>query len=209
MPLPVPISPVRGEVTPATPGGLTANPKSGEGSLGEQDFRDQLYIDQTWTNLGAEGWAHVAVIDSGIDPGHEDLRSTTTNTPPTLIPGGNWLSAMSFDLGTSVTDPNNPGPAPDWPDANVDEAEPVPAKPGAPCATQLTDGSWALVTQNVGHGTHISGVVAANSVNGFGVKGTCKHCGVQVLKGSHLICNIGVQSSVVTHSATVEGFAGA
>lgn len=39
-----------------------------------------------------------------------------------------------------------------------------------------------------GHGTHTSGLVAANGDAGIGVEGTCKHCGIAMWKGAYGYC---------------------
>jgi subtilisin family serine protease len=176
MPLPVPMVSPRTQPVP-TAGTTSIGPMAK--SIGTQEHRAMLRIDQTWNaqNLGAEGWAHVAIVDNGLDTGHPELRSVT-GTSPALIEGGNWIPSYSYDFGSF---------GPDGWDPNVDEAEPVPVAAGTPCASP-EGGSWVWRTGIAGHGTHIAGVIGANASDAVGVSGTCRHCGIMMFKMSHLGC---------------------
>lgn len=161
----------------------------GAKSIGVQDHRAALNVDTAWNALGVEGWAWVTVIDSGIDTGHPDLKSTNPGAPPTFA-GGNFIDAASFDFAES--------------DYNVDEREAKrvapPADPNFTCAEFVTDpvacapdaSCWVYRSAYVGHGTHVSGTIGAKwNPAQDPVAGVCKHCSVQMHKIAAQVCQDG------------------
>jgi subtilisin family serine protease len=95
----------------------------------------------------AKGHAWVGVIDTGIEVQHPDLR-TYSGTPDVdlVYHGGNFREHLSWDFR--------------FEDCNVDEMG-------------VEDG---IDREFAGHGSHVSGIVAATTDNGMGVAGTCRHC---------------------------------
>jgi len=151
-------------------------------SDGSQYGRADLNIDAAWALSG--GYVLVGDIDSGLATTHPSLRQFST-TGEYL--GGNFIPEASVDIGKW----------PDLPDTNVDEAEPFSAL--GPCDPDL-DG-WATATF-AGHGTHVSGLIAANGTAGPGMSGTCEHCGIAQFKVTYNYCLL--QSPIVYNSTNAK-----
>lgn len=143
---------------------------------GGQYGRDDLNIDAAWDITGG-GYSLVADIDAGLYTAHPALRQFSGSQ----YVGGNFIPVASLDVGGRGINP----PIPD--DANVDEREPVlisdpNCSPGAPST---------MSSVLAGHGTHTSGLIAANGSAEPGVQGTCKHCGIAMWKVSYATCQLG------------------
>ena len=101
-------------------------------------------VDQAWDTVRA-AMLTVAVIDTGVDPGHPDLQGA-------LLPGRSFLSAPSATCTSTTADDNS-------------------------------------------HGTHVSGIIAANGNNAVGISGVA--FGVKILPLKALDCEgIGIMSDV-------------
>ncbi|MDN5924730.1 MAG: hypothetical protein L0H70_06995 [Xanthomonadales bacterium] len=115
--------------------------------------RSALDINAAWQLEG--GYALVGMIDSGLAADHPALRQFSATGQ---YIGGNFIPIASLDVGG-------------WPntlDGDVDEAEPLPLPPSSPCNPQ---GLPSVPPASAGHGTHTSGLLAANPDSGFGRQG--------------------------------------
>lgn len=142
---------------------------NGDGGV-DQYGRDALHIDAAWQI--ASGYAMVGMIDSGLAVAHPALAQFATSGQ---YLGGNFVPVASLDFG-------------EWPnsyDNNVDEAEPLPLPPSSVCNPVDLP---AVAPDIAGHGTHTSGLLAANPSPSLTVKGTCQHCGIAMWKASTLYC---------------------
>ena len=99
----------------------------------------------------------VGIVDSGVFTNHPSLRAFDST--------GQYVGEISF----------RPHPRTYLPDVtsdyNVDEAEPANYPPNSDCY----NGGQPLYPVNAGHGTHVAGLISANSSIPGGVKGTCKN----------------------------------
>src|SRR5262249_42529186 len=102
-----------------------------------------------WQRTKGDARVVVAVIDTGIDPNHPDLKGNIWRTR-------NGQYGMSFC--TDFTDPNNP--------------KTLPPQEGA--------------IDRYGHGTHVSGTIAAVGNNGIDVAGVAWSVQIMALK---FLCN--------------------
>lgn len=105
----------------------------------------------------ATGHAQIGVVDQGIEVGHpefDDYLLTAPGGPWTWL-GGNLRKQRSFSV---VRDPDIPG--------------------NQECLFDERDARdfWA------GHGTHVSGLIAARTNNTAGVAGACWNCSLQIAK---------------------------
>lgn len=128
------------------------------------DFISDLDVSLAW-NL-SEGMGYIGIIDSGTDVDHDALRPFSDSNQ---YLGGNLLEDhYQLDLASG--------------DLNVDEAEPIDTQGDILLEDcDLADGVDDNLASSifVGHGTHVSGIIAAKNSN---VDGICKNCGLGVLK---------------------------
>ena len=132
---------------------------------------------RAWNYAG--GWGLVATVDSGLATQHLDLAALSG----LQYFGGNFMSALSRDVGRAgIAGCTLPGTCMD---RNVDEAEPVAVAVGGTCDP---DGDGFATPVTGGHGTHVSGLVAANATNADATQGACKHCGVEAYRAARDRC---------------------
>jgi hypothetical protein len=131
-----------------------------------------MNVDAAWKLAG--GYALVGQIDMGLYENHAALRQWSGNT----YVGGNFIKTASRDVGLTGQ-PAQTGFDP----LNVDEKKLMWINAGS-CTTV----GAMLPPATLGHGTHVAGLLAANSASGLDVQGTCKQCGIQMYKTFYLAC---------------------
>jgi len=100
----------------------------------------------------------VAIIDTGVDVNHKDLKRNLWNNP-----GETGLDKLGRDKATNRVDDDNNG--------FVDDVH-----------------GWNFVyhsgdlTDNHGHGTHVAGIVGAEGGNGIGISGVAPRVSLMILK---------------------------
>lgn len=128
--------------------------------------REQLNIEAAWQING--GYSLVGIVDTGLATSHAALRQFSASGQ---YLGGNFIPAASKDVaipeGTSLYTL----------DYDVDELQPRQW----PITSACYNGGMPIAPSKAGHGTHVSGLIAAN-VSAGNVKGTCKNCGIAVGK---------------------------
>jgi hypothetical protein len=145
-------------------------------SLDPQYGRTDLDIEAAWEMAG--GYALIADIDSGLYEQHPALRQFDGTGH---YVGGAFAPAHSMDISLAgrVDPPQNSD--------DVDERR----------ATSIVDPVCNLDPQNhpdmqpvnAGHGTHVAGLIAANSVAGSNIRGICQHCSIAMWKTMFAFCD--------------------
>jgi hypothetical protein len=134
--------------------------------------RDALNIDAAWAITGG-GYALVADIDSGLYVNSPWLRQFSGSQ----YVGGNFVPVASLDVsGRGFKIPDNP---------NVDERRPVLIS-DSNCSPS---GPAMMAPVLAGHGTHTAGLIAANGRDEWGIRGTCKNCGIAMWKVEYSACD--------------------
>lgn len=126
----------------------------------------------------ARGHGYVGLIDLGSDVDHPDLQAIDASG--TYL-GGNLRTHMSWDY-------RNPSTCDDEDPNCIDEKE----EGGIDCSAQEDPDENCA-----GHGTHVSGIVGANSNNGTGVAGACWNCSVLMTRG---VSNTQAGNGLVWHA---------
>lgn len=139
--------------------------------LGSNQYgHQQLNIDEAWQYAG--GYALIGMVDSGLYTEHVSLRQF--NDTGQYV-AGNFIPSASKDIALPDVDS----------DFNIDEAELFQHSSTSQCFNNGTP----LSPINAGHGTHVAGLIAANSEIIGSVKGTCKRCGIAVAKNAWTYCD--------------------
>jgi hypothetical protein len=168
--------------TPINGAGSQPGPKavaSAKAAITTQDHLDTFNLPAAWNQAG--GWGLVGVLDNGIAPNHVELRSFTgaNSIGGNFVVGGNYLPYFSRNVGGRG--------AP----TNLDEAQSNPYEAGEEACDG--DGDGLLSYSPAGHATHVSGLIAANGLDGAGLRGNCVRCGIAAVRISRLVC----KSSIV------------
>lgn len=120
-----------------------------------------LHLPEAWDY--SKGHSYVAIVDTGIDTDHPDLRPFDASGN---FIGGNFRAHLSWDYG--------------YDDDDVDEGQAPGScvcqvgKPAGPCPCRA------------GHGTHVAGIIGATPDNSIGVAGVCWHCSLLISKVSKI-----------------------
>jgi subtilisin family serine protease len=118
------------------------------------------------------GHAYIGVADLGLNPNHLEFIDYIGNT----WKGGNYHPATAFNLGGTVgTNGTYANPYTGLAIFGEADSYHLKALPG----DTNCDGGDANNTNeiwSVGHGSHVTGIIAANVTNNTGVKGVCRHC---------------------------------
>lgn len=124
---------------------------------------NELNLPAAWSKI--KGNANICVADVGVEVNHPDLRAFPV-TDPLHFEGGNLRLHLSYDFRNNSDDA--------CADELESESHPLSY---APCdGVTYPDMKGTGGTDNAGHGTHTSGIVAANVGNGIGAEGACPHC---------------------------------
>ncbi len=147
------------------------------GSQGPQWGLHLMNLPAAWEHTRGHGYA--GIPDSGIEAkspdcpgvtfetGHPDLRAFHRSGSTNLFEHGNFRRRLSVDVGN-----------PNQPDRCVDELQ----------LEEIVGGGGQFgVTDFAGHGSHVSGIVAATTDNGIGVAGTAWRTSLMFARISHLI----------------------
>ena len=137
--------------------------------------RSDLDIEAAWQMAG--GYALIADIDSGLYEPHAALRQFDAAGH---YVGGGFVPVHSMDISLSgLVEP------PQY-SYDVDERRPMPVLDPACNPDPQNHPDMQPVT--AGHGTHVSGLIAASGAAGLGVQGTCKKCSMAMWKTTQVVC---------------------
>ncbi len=122
------------------------------------------------------GHSTIALLDTGLETDHPDLRVGHLDDEGQFVyDGGHFRAHLSTDVLNTTLEHEN---------CSVDELDPEDLVPAS----------------SAGHGSHVSGIVAASTGNGIGVSGACPGCSLVMAK------TFPAQSTVVaTIMGTVAG----
>lgn len=125
-------------------------------------YLNDLGIPSAWEL--SEGSGYIGVVDTGIEVEHHAFKAFDSNGN---YLGGNLLDYLySIDFGEG--------------DLNVDEQQPIAITVDQSDCEDPNNPGFAL-PRFVGHGTHVSGILAANN-SVSPENGICKNCGLSVMK---------------------------
>ncbi len=130
------------------------------GLMGSGDSKRDASIDvsRAWTITQGSRDIVVAVIDTGIDVKHADLKNNLWNNP-----GETGKDGLGRDKATNGLDDDKNG--------YIDDVH------GWNFVAHTND-----LVDNHGHGTHVAGIVGAEGGNGIGISGVSPHVSLMVLK---------------------------
>jgi subtilisin family serine protease len=137
------------------------------GSWG-QAFRDlwglqSINAETAWDTTQGDNVV-VAVVDTGLDYNHEDITGNVWQND-----GEVGLDASGHDKKSNGIDDDSDGLVDDWHGWDFVTID------GTPGDNNPMD--------DFGHGTHVSGTIAATSNNGLGITGVAPHAKIMALKG--------------------------
>ncbi len=118
----------------------------------------QTFAQKAWLQNKLNNKVIVAVIDTGIDKSHPDLKNQLWQNP-----GEIGLDEKNRDKSTNGIDDDHNG--------FIDDVN----------GWSFSDNSNNLYDHH-GHGTHVAGIIAAEGKNHLGVKGLCPQAKIMVLK---------------------------
>ncbi|HEY9843221.1 MAG TPA: S8 family peptidase [Candidatus Obscuribacterales bacterium] len=139
--------------------------------FGEQHALPRMQVPAAWRRTMGATAVTVAVLDTGVDLNHPDLR-------PNLLPGNDFVNELVPDVHAKPAEPEEEGEA-------EPELPPLPVPPGAGgirAAGAPVPGTAAPIMDFDGHGTHVAGLVAAVANNGIGIAGVAPNCKILPVK---------------------------
>ncbi|MFC1683030.1 S8 family peptidase, partial [Candidatus Zixiibacteriota bacterium] len=140
---------------------------------GEQWALSKMQMPAAWDIERGSEEVVVGVVDSGIDFDHQDLAANVWINPGEDINGNGQIDEADFN---GVDDDNN-GYVDDISGWDFTDA---PQFAGLGDYTDRDN----LADDDLGHGSHVSGIVAAVADNGVGVAGLCWHARLMPLRAS-------------------------
>lgn len=120
--------------------------------LADQFYLQQLHADEAWELARADATILIAVIDSGIDPGHPDLQGALW-----INRGESGLDSQGNDRRSNGIDDDNNGMVDDWQGYDFAGYD----------GTSEDNNTMASFP----HGVHVAGIAAATGDNDEGVAG--------------------------------------
>ncbi|HXD31625.1 MAG TPA: S8 family serine peptidase [Pyrinomonadaceae bacterium] len=133
-----------------------------------QAFRDlwglqSINVESAWDTTQGDNVV-VAVVDTGLDYNHEDIVGNVWQNA-----GETGLDGSGNDKSSNGIDDDGNGFSDDWHGWDFVTID------GSPGDSNPMD--------NHGHGTHVSGTIAASGNNGLGIIGVAPHAKIMALKG--------------------------
>jgi len=123
-----------------------------DAQIDQQWYLEQVSAYDAWDNVRADATIVIAIVDTGIDPTHPDLKDAIW-----INPGENGLDARGRSKRTNGVDDDGNGLVDDWHGYDFGGGN------GYTPDNDPSPGYW--------HGTHVAGIAAASGDNGIGITG--------------------------------------
>ncbi len=140
-----------------------------------------LRIPEAWSLV--KGHANVAVLDIGTTVAHPDLREQDSMGAQPWV--GNLRLPLSYDFRGPTSPSNEEDSCPDEMEPHGTVTSTLPCLftiPSPPPLVGQDPWDGPNFTSAAGHGTHVSGLVAAKPNNEVGVAGVCWNCSEELVR---------------------------